>query len=147
MIKITAFLVVSEQVVLEIGKFVILWNIFEKERCGTHCTETTLLNLNLEYEPNKEWRDLANIFNQRASLLTCNIEQYVRTKLSLGHGAQHKEEIIRFIDSMGESYLTGGLLAIYRIRNNMFHGLKDYRDLDNQLELFCCINRVLKKLV
>ena len=145
MVKITNFLNISEQTVLEIGRFAILWNIFEKEVCRTHCSETILLSLT--YTSNKEWRDLANIFNQRASLLTCDIEQYVRSKLSLGHGAQHKEEIIRFIDSMGESYLTGGLLAIYRIRNNMFHGLKDYRDLDNQLELFRCINRVLKKLV
>lgn len=147
MVKITDFLNISEQTVIEIGRFTILWNIFEKEKCRTRCNETVLLNLNLEYEPNKEWHDLANIFNQRASLLACNIEQYVRTKLSLGYGVQHKEEIVRFIESMGESDLIGGVLAIFRIRNNMFHGLKDYRDLDNQLELFRCINRVLKKLV
>lgn len=147
LLKIAESLYISEQVVLEIGKFAILWNIFEKERCGTQCNETKLLNLGSRYESDNKWHDLAHAFAHRACLLGTDTDDYVRIKLSLGRGTQHKEKIINFINSAGESELSGGLIAIYRVRNNMFHGLKDYVDLENQIELFRCINNMLENLV
>ena len=40
----------------------------------------------------------------------------------------------------------GCLLVIYRIRNNLMHGLKCIEQLNDQLELFQTVNGVLESL-
>jgi len=54
-----------------------------------------------------------------------------------------KKQIVDFINSDGRDSLSGGLHAIYRIRNNLFHGLKSWTDLDSQIELFMGLNDFL----
>jgi hypothetical protein len=80
---------------------------------------------------------------ERTNLYSISTHSYVYNKLSLGNGTPNKEQIIEFIVSEGRKSLAGGLLAIYRIRNNMFHGLKTWTDLDNQIDLFIALNNFL----
>lgn len=42
---------------------------------------------------------------------------------------------------------AGCLLAILQIRNNMFHGFKEYSDLNNQIDLFKAANEVLRMVI
>ena len=57
------------------------------------------------------------------------------------------EKIKRFLQSNGQEDVIDGLFAIYRIRNNMFHGLKDYQMLNEQKELFDAVNNVLESIL
>lgn len=41
----------------------------------------------------------------------------------------------------------GGLLIIFRLRNNLFHGLKDCYSIDKQMEIFKSCNRFLDYLL
>ena len=46
-----------------------------------------------------------------------------------------------------EEILTSILLIAYRIRNNLFHGLKDFSLIDEQDEMFKVINLFLLDMV
>ncbi len=146
MMKIYNNLYIKTETVLEIGKFVILWNIFEKNKCNTRCTNQKLINIGQRYKTTPQWQQFAKVMKNRACLLDCTIQQYVETKLSLGDGTKYADAIMHFINSDGKESIYGGLFAIYRIRNNMFHGLKERNDLDNQINLFISINAVLVTL-
>ena len=43
--------------------------------------------------------------------------------------------------------ILGGLLIVFRLRNNLFHGLKDCYSIDKQIEIFKSCNRFLDFLV
>ena len=46
----------------------------------------------------------------------------------------------------GDDLRQGCLLVIFRIRNNLMHGLKCIEQLNDQLELFKAVNGVLESL-
>lgn len=136
----------QQDTVLSIGKFAILWNIFEREKCEKSCTSSKIEKL--VFEKSNEWEQLALILNQRRELFNFEEEEYIDRKLrTRGLNAKQKEKVKEFLQSNGEESITGGLLAIYRIRNNMFHGLKDYQMLDGQKELFDAVNNVLESIL
>ncbi len=137
---------IESETVLEIGKFAILWNIFEKEKCNTNCNIEKLRTLIQHEKTNQHWRDLSQVFKNRVTANASDSERYVDTKLSIGIGLNEaaKQEVKDFIENTESSHLLGGLIAIYRIRNNMYHGLKDWTALDSQIELFRGINKFLE---
>lgn len=139
----------KEETVLEIGKFAVLWNIFENEKCQNDCDNSHLIELANGYEASKDWKNFAAELQERAKLNDTDSNNYVDNELFIGRGRREKLEIKNrvkeFINSNGSQNLAGGLVAIYRIRNNMFHGLKDRSSLDNQIDLFKAINTVLEK--
>ena len=46
-----------------------------------------------------------------------------------------------------QELLLGGLLIVFRLRNNLFHGLKDCYTIDKQIEIFKSCNRFLDFLL
>ena len=148
----------NSELVLEIGKFSIWWNMFESQK----------FDCSFSYEKanefaNKITNDKDNCFKKFAAELkerAMNIfdgqddclEKYIKTKLYPTTDCRaritkrEKEEcankVLKFISSDGQEYFEGALLAIYRIRNNMFHGLKD----EFRIELFRAINNVFKNI-
>lgn len=50
------------------------------------------------------------------------------------------------MDQTGDDLNCGCLLVIYRIRNNLMHGLKMVEELNNQLKLFKAVNGVLESI-
>ena len=143
--------------IFEISAFTILWNMFEREKCNCRCTDYKLKCISQAnvIDLNK-LNTFALALKNRASLVADNdIEDYVRNylvppkavKKNIIRDNEIKEEIIKFIKSDGKKFLLGGLLAIKRLRNNIFHGLKEYNKLDDQIELIRSVNNVLKELV
>jgi len=148
---------IKNETIHEIGKFAIQWNIFEYLKCNYNSNCERIINMentfeNLDKQP---FILLAQIFKKRASNLVCSIENYVKNYIYPKENAninnndieKHMPYVIDFIESNGEINLAGALLAIYRIRNNMFHGLKGYGELDDQIELFKAMNAVLKEVI
>lgn len=58
-----------------------------------------------------------------------------------------RRKIEDFIYSKGRDSIVGGLIAIYRIRNNLFHGIKEIKDLNKQIELFKAMNSFLEQVI
>ena len=50
------------------------------------------------------------------------------------------------MEQKGDNLNSGCLLAIYRIRNNLMHGLKMVEQLNDQFELFQAVNDVLESI-
>ncbi len=135
-----------EETVLAIGKFAILWNIFEREKCGNYCTASKIEKLT--FNTSDKWQQLAEVLRRRRESFNFEEEEYIDKKLrTRGLNEARIEKIKRFLQSNGQEDVIGGLFAIYRIRNNMFHGLKDYQMLDTQKELFNAVNNVLESIL
>ena len=83
----------KDQTVLEIGKFAILWNWFEKEFCHNECNYKELKKVapyvKIDFQSQK---DLAEVFEQRRFLFEQMIEEYVRTALYPDNAKRPKTE-------------------------------------------------------
>lgn len=139
----------DNKTIIEIGKFAILWNIFESQKMGNNCIEDKLKELSSKVITSANWKKFACELKKRSEIVSLDTNEYVDSGLSLGKGImkRNKQIVKDFINSNGEGNLDGGLIAIYRIRNNMFHGLKDWTQLDEQIELFASINKIIEEIL
>ena len=141
---------INEETIYELGCFAVLWANFERDFCNNNCDEAKINNVATTIIINEESiANLHRVANNRTIKLAGSVNSYVNHNL-LPSGARHprptaKEKIRNFINNY-EGNEEGCLLYIYRIRNNLMHGLKDISDLNNQIELFKAINEVLENI-
>ena len=141
----------DDKLVIEIGRFSILWNCFERFQCDNACnpTKIKLISQNIKIDKNKEVQ-LAQVLNERRSWFGQVISEYVEMGLYPGNARQNQEEdrllMEKFMEQKEEDVRCGCLLVIYRIRNNLMHGLKCIEQLNDQLKLFEAVNGVLETL-
>lgn len=143
----------NNETVNEICKFTVLMGWFEKNKCD-YGRNIDLVKVATEIETKKiPMHQLAEAIQGRVDLYENDIEVYVQyileepKKVSREMSENKRKQIEDFISAKGTSSIVGGLLAIYRIRNNMFHGIKEIISLNNQIGLFKAINAVLEALV
>ena len=143
----------KNKTVLEIGKFAILWNWFEKEFCENNCNYSRLKNAseNVRIDSKKQ-KELADVFEVRKYMFMQVTEEYVDTGLYPDNArmtrtdAEERKVMEDFIDQKEGDTTLGCLMTIYRIRCNMMHGLKIVEQLDDQYELFKAVNGVLESI-
>lgn len=143
----------KNKTVLEIGKFAILWNWFEKEFCENNCNYSRLENAseNVRIDSKKQ-KELADVFEVRKYMFMQVTEEYVDTGLYPDNArrtrtdAEERKVMEDFIDQEEGDTTLGCLMTIYRIRCNMMHGLKIVEQLDDQYELFKAVNGVLESI-
>lgn len=110
----------DDKLVVEIGRFSILWNCFERFKCDNACNpaKIKLIYQNIKIDKNKE-AQLARVLNERRSWFGQVISEYVETGLYPGNARQNKEEdrllMERFMEQKEEDLGCGCLLVIYRI--------------------------------
>ena len=141
----------KDKTVLEIGKFSILWNCFEHDWCDNNCNpqklkeKAELIHIDIEKQSN-----LANVINKRRQWFDQLEMDYVIESLHPENARRSSEfdmEIMRdFLKQEGSNLNGGCLLVIYRIRNNLMHGIKMIEELDVQIELFQAANEVLENI-
>ncbi len=142
---------ISEDTLIEIGKFSVLWNMLEKKffnyNLGIAQIKEKIKTISFDCE---SVRKLKDAINDRK--LALNVEKWkdyydyhIEDENAHHLLEEYKSEIIDFIENNNNN-TYGCLLFIYKIRNNLFHGLKDVYDLDNQVGLFRAINGVLEKI-
>lgn len=142
---------VNDELVMEIGKFSILWNCFERFQCDNLCNPRKIKNVYslLSIDKDKQAK-LAKVLNKRRSWFGQVIPEYVETGLYPGNARQNQEEdrllMEKFMEQREDDLRCGCLLVIYRIRNNLMHGLKCIEQLNDQLELFQAVNGVLESV-
>ena len=141
----------NDELVMEIGKFSILWNCFERFQCDNLCNPKKIKKVySLLSIDKEEQAKLAKVLNKRRSWFGQVIPEYVETGLYPGNARQNQEEdrllMEKFMEQKEDDLRCGCLLVIYRIRNNLMHGLKCIEQLNDQLELFQAVNGVLESL-
>ena len=141
----------NDELVMEIGKFSILWNCFERFQCDNLCNPKRIKKVySLLSIDKEEQAKLVKVLNKRRSWFGQVIPEYVETGLYPGNARQNQEEdrllMEKFMEQKEADLRCGCLLVIYRIRNNLMHGLKCIEQLNDQLELFQAVNGVLESL-
>ena len=143
----------NDKTVLEIGKFAILWNCFEKEYCNNNCKaavireKANLIQIDIVTQAN-----FADAINKRRIKLGQSITEYITNGLhgENAHGSPETDmnTMCKFLERCGDNDepVCGCLLIIHRIRNNMMHGLKVINELNDQIELFRSANEVLESI-
>lgn len=140
-----------KETVLEIGKFSILWNCFERDWCENNCSPEKIKGVAETIPVSMETQaSLAEILNRRRGWFGQLEMDYIRDSLHPGNARASTEEnmqIMRhFLEQEGNDLIRGCLLVLYRIRNNLMHGLKLIEELDGQIELFQAANSVLESI-
>lgn len=141
----------KDETILEIGRFTILWNCFERDWCNNHCNPQTIKNKALSFKVDKETQaNLAKVLNQRSYLFGQLKMDYVKSSLhperARSSSPEDMQAMCQFLEQHGNDKVYGCFLVIYRIRNNLMHGLKSLQELDGQIELFRAANDVLESL-
>lgn len=140
-----------QDTILEVGKFTVLWNWFEYFWCNNDCNSAKIKDVaNRVYiDPEKQCK-LANTLNLRRNLFDQLTIDYVEKSLHPYNSRLSKSEDLKimrqFMEQTGEELPRGCLLILYRIRNNLMHGLKLFEELDEQLDLFCAATAVLESI-
>lgn len=144
---------IRDKTVEEIGRFAILWNWFENSFCNNNCNYKKLkerascVTIDLQKQ-----NALAEVFAKRSRLGELIIADYVKVGLYPANARNTKTDedarkaMETFINQQNENTNLGCLMAIYRVRCNMMHGLKGIEELDGQYELFRAINDVLESI-
>ena len=141
----------NDELIIEIGRFSVLWNCFERVQCNNSCNPNSIRAIcaKISIDKDKEVA-LATVLNERRSFYNMIIPEYVQQGLSPIGARQPQEDDKRlmeeFLKQSGDDLTCGCLLTIYRIRNNLMHGLKQIEDLDTQLDLFKAVNEVLESV-
>ena len=141
------------EIVTEIGKFSILWAEFEK-LLNNNCSDELLLKQKNRISIKEQ---LLLDFNQslhgRTEYFNEDIEVYTNYNLIPENAHRPQDKYIKLMkDFMGldelvkDDWTCGALLCIYRIRNNLLHGLKCINELNGQIELFKAMNKVLENI-
>lgn len=143
----------NDKTVLEIGKFAILWNCFEKEYCNNNCKAAVIREkANLIQIDIGTQAKFADVINKRRIKLWQSITEYITNGLhgENAHGSPETDmnTMCKFLEQCGDydELVCGCLLVIRRIRNNMMHGLKAVSELDKQIKLFRSANEVLESI-
>ena len=139
----------DDELIIEIGKFAVLWNLFEKEHCqyDYKLKKIEFICGHVSASQDKQ-AALADALNQRSSWYNqLYVDCISRDLFSDDRGP--KESELKYIESFlkrEDDTLCGCLLCIYRIRCNMMHGLKEVETLNSQLAIFKAANGVLEDL-
>lgn len=140
------------ETILEVGKFTILWNWFERSWCKNHCNPHEINKIaNTIHIDNKIRAHFAKVLNERRHLFNQLVPEYVNESLHPNRANKSSDESLKFMQSFmeqaGDKQTLGCLLVLYRIRNNLMHGLKLIEELNGQTELFQAANAVLESMV
>lgn len=139
----------NNELIMELGKFAVLWNLFEKNHCYYNCNpEAIIYACNYIRVSKDSQAELAKALNDMQSRLEIPRHEFIINVLysnSRNPKADEIQYIEAFLNEENDS-IKGCLLSVYRIRNNMMHGLKNIEGLNNQLEIFKAANKVLEEL-
>lgn len=142
---------INNEIVLEIGKFTILWAEFEKKYCYNNCNSASIWDFSNRYYIERNiLKDFAEKLKGRVDYH--GVDEFIYVKYNLvPEGARTPSTpdlntIQDFLNFNGENLVAGAFLVIYRIRNNLLHGLKVLSELNGQLELFKSMNKVLENI-
>ena len=141
----------DDELIIEIGRFSVLWNCFERFQCNNSGNPNSIKAIcaKISIDKDKEVA-LTTVLNKRRSFYNMIVSDYVQQGLFPTGARQPQEDDKRlmeeFLEQSGDDLTCGCLLTIYRIRNNLMHGLKQIEDLNNQLNLFKAVNEVLESV-
>ena len=138
----------SGEALNEIKNFTLLWNIFEnlifQSNFSINQLEIEIRRRNLDFN---DFHDIYEYFQNRY-IVNGNINERFS---NLNFRPNDREELVQNalidINSANNVKIFAIGIIVYRFRNNLFHGVKDFHFLNGQIENFNNANRYLKRFI
>lgn len=138
----------KEETIYTIGEFSVLWCYFEQVIFNSEVNPFKMLNWAKRQELTSELIALCKNIKEKANIYLNDIDDAtIEIKIysvNRPPSDEHRKLILDFLEGESDNPLLGCSLFILRVRNNMFHGLKDIFTLDKQREMFLGINEFLQ---
>jgi hypothetical protein len=141
-------LTISDNTLHSIGVFSINWSLFEAIYCKSEASPKIIKRIEVDLGKDMEsFEEAVQCFREelREFLLTRrdiidqdSIQHYLYTEVAMRRLDKLQEDIeliTNFVNEESNDF-HAALLCIQRMRNNFFHGTKDFYSLDNQKGLF-----------
>ena len=132
----------------EIKSFTLLWNIFEgtifQNNFSINRLDTEIQNRNLDFQ---RFQDVFNFFQRRYVVQGQFTDRFQYLNLRANDRLNLVQQVLLGVNQNDNDKLLVIGIIIYRFRNNLFHGLKDFRYLTEQVENFQNANRYLQILL
>ncbi len=139
----------NDELIVEIGKLAVLWNLFEKNYCCYKCTPAKIMEICDCISVGKEKQSaLAKALNDRRLWFEQLYTDFIVGGLYSDNRHPKEDEInhIKAFLKQEDNTFYGCMLCVSRIRNNLMHGLKDVDTLNAQLDIFKAANGILESL-
>ncbi|GAA0879285.1 hypothetical protein GCM10009119_22530 [Algoriphagus jejuensis] len=138
----------DEEQLTNIKDFSLLWNIFENLVCGNNCTvnrlDERLKSVKFQIE---EFQDNFQYSKDRYTEKGTTNARFENLNLRRGDRKEFVANVLSRSEDITSDIVFALLIIVYRYRNNLFHGLKDFMQFDQQVENFKNANQVLKSVL
>lgn len=148
--NVLEFAGLTEQEHLAIYHFLILWSLFEAKLQNNEASPTNLLRMV------RKWKDSGHL---DVGVYKESLEHFRSRYFNNGHQTDHfnglfrinienilirkVEKSLRDVNSSPEDSVEALFLVVYRLRNNLFHGIKWTNEIKDQIENFKVANIAL----
>tara|TARA_B100000768_G_scaffold42271_1_gene41117 strand:+ start:19916 stop:20380 length:465 start_codon:yes stop_codon:yes gene_type:complete len=138
----------TENDLKNIKDFSLLWNIFENLVCERNCTINRIEeNLNpIEFQI-ENFEDHLNYFKERYVADNNTNERFENLRIVPNARKKFVKQVLLGNDNNTSNKTLALAIIVYRYRNNLFHGEKDFMLLNEQEENFSVANQVLTSIL
>lgn len=134
----------TENDLKNIKDFSLLWNIFENLVCDRNCTinriEESLNPIEFQIE---DFEDHLNYFKERYTADNNTNERFEYLRIVPNARKEFVKQVLLGNDNNTSNKILALAIIVYRYRNNLFHGEKNFMLLNEQEENFSVANQIL----
>lgn len=142
---------IANEVVAEVGKFTILWNLFEDRFLSNMTLWNICRTITYDHNYGEDMRLFMVAQSHFYENLDSFIDHFVFTNRAIYQASDNQRRVIRaFLNNdlsvSATDRFYGCMILIKRFRNNLMHGIKSPECLIDQLIVFQDINGLLESL-
>ncbi|GAK98214.1 hypothetical protein JCM19294_847 [Nonlabens tegetincola] len=138
----------TENDLKNIKDFSLLWNIFENLVCDRNCTinriEESLNPIEFQIE---DFENHLNYFKERYTSDNNTNERFEYLRIVPNARKEFVKQVLLGNDNNTSNKILALAIIVYRYRNNLFHGEKNFMLLNEQEENFSIANQVLTSIL
>ncbi len=138
----------TEEQLINVKDFSLLWNIFENLVCENNCNVNRLEErLNPVEFQIVDFQENFEYFKDRYTENGTTNARFEHLNFRNGDRKEFVANVLLGNENVTSAKVLALTIIIYRFRNNHFHGLKNFMQIDQQEENFRNANQVIKSIL
>lgn len=140
----------SNEAITAVASFTMMWNLFEGVACESRANITTFGNLADQVAQFDTPADMMASLDECLAFWTCRYrtpegfsDRFLRLNFRPNDRQKHVEGVLLGHQTDARSKILALLVIVYRLRNNLFHGLKSIEMLNDQVHNLNMASRCL----